>query len=73
MRLKDFKCDFCDYTCGGNGDLRKHLEALHDYKEWRCQKCNDFFMRKSLLNKHMVEKHVIKQMSKCASTKYVKE
>ena len=73
MGLKDCKCSFCDYTCGGKGDLKKHMEALHELREWKCQKCAAFFMRKSLLNKHMVEKHISKQMSKFASRKYVRD
>ena len=36
-----FKCDKCEYTCSTNGDLQKHIKAVHNkIKDFECELCD---------------------------------
>ena len=38
---KEFKCLKCDYKCSQNGDLKKHIKAVHNkIKDIQCLKCD---------------------------------
>ena len=51
-REKPFQCNFCEKIFSECSTLRKHL-LTHGPRKYKCQYCNQKFVRKDYLNKHM--------------------
>ena len=40
-KIKDVKCDLCEYVCSTNGSLKSHVKRIHHkIKDIKCDKCD---------------------------------
>jgi len=54
-----FNCDHCDYSCGREGNLNKHIRTVHlKQKAFHCGQCNKSFGQTSNLNDHIRTVHL---------------
>ena len=64
MKLRDYKCAECDFSCDTAKQLRRHTIRHHetDKEELKCDKCEDFVAKtKHKLDLHKEKKHGIKR------------
>ena len=65
------KCSKCDYKCGSNADLQKHIKAVHDkIKDFKCNKCDYECSGNSNLQKHIKMVHDKIKDVKCPKCDY---
>ena len=48
-KIKDFKCELCDYKCSSNSSLKQVHDEIKDFK---CELCKYSCSRKSHLQEH---------------------
>ena len=61
------KCDTCGKMFRGNGQLKRHQDAVHlRLKRFRCEECGKCFPRKDYLKKHKICNHTGKRPHVCA-------
>ena len=57
-KIKDFKCDICDFTSSRNVALTRHTKNVHDkIKKYECKICDAKFSENSTLKKHIKSVH----------------
>ena len=45
-----YSCELCQKSFGSNGDLTRHVRAIHEQLKYNCEKCNkQFSFRRALL------------------------
>ena len=53
-KIKDFKCDKCEYKTTTKHNLIHHIKSIHDnIKDFKCDKCEYKTTTKHNLKKHM--------------------
>ena len=52
-----YKCQYCDYQCSLNSELKKHINGTHNGVIYKCNYCRDEFKWKCNLKQHMKKKH----------------
>merc|ERR1739844_879902 len=52
-----FKCSFCDASFTKSGNLKKHVEAVHDGQKFKCSICDASFTHSGSLKKHVEAVH----------------
>ena len=56
---KNHKCPSCDYKCGTNGNLSKHINAVHlQLKGYKCPDCDYECVNSSKLQRHIDNIHL---------------
>ena len=55
---KSFPCIHCDYKATQKGNLKKHIEAVHDDIKFKCKICGVKMSQKGYLKRHIKSKHV---------------
>ena len=54
-KIKDIKCEFCDYTCSINSNLQQHIKAVHyKIKNIKCDLCDFKCSLNSNLQTHIL-------------------
>ena len=54
LKIKNFKCQHCDYRCVKQSNLRQHHKDVHlKLKDFKCSHCNYRCSQKSNLKKHL--------------------
>jgi hypothetical protein len=57
-KIKDIKCNLCDYKCSTKGTLNIHIKQVHDkIKDFKCDLCEFKCSQKSNLDKHIKSVH----------------
>ena len=59
---KSVKCNKCDKTISYSY-LNKHILAIHEKKNYACDKCKKVFTQKTNLRTHILTKHEGKKIS----------
>ena len=55
---RPFKCDICHHSCSQKGDLKKHIESVHEKKKpFKCDICEKTFNRKDNMATHVSKVH----------------
>lgn len=68
---KPHKCDMCDYRCLRNYSLKQHIMVKHkNEKKFSCHMCSNTFVRKDILNKHLLT-HTGEKPFKCNMCEYM--
>ena len=56
-KIKDFKCNKCEYECYSKGNLKRHVKMIHSkIKDHTCELCDYICSSKDSLKIHI--KHV---------------
>ena len=50
-------CQDCEKIFSTKGNLKSHIESVHEGKKFACSQCNHEFALKSSLSKHEKRKH----------------
>ena len=64
-KIKPHLCNLCGRSFGCKTNLRKHIEAVHDRKEYFCEYCTEAFKTEYLYKHHKAEVHEGKGPVKC--------
>ena len=57
-KIKDFKCDKCEYVCSSKGNLQKHVNIVHaKLKDFKCVKCDYVCSSNDTLKMHIKTVH----------------
>ena len=65
-------CQHCEYVSVRPGDLRRHVESMHERQEVVCDKCGKMVLSKQLSrHKHICGRRHICQVSSIASSKKI--
>ena len=68
-RYITLKSALCGKSFQSASNLRKHVEAVHEKKEFECTECNENFKSEYTYKQHMAFKHEGKEMYKCEMCK----
>jgi len=58
-------CTLCGKSFQSASNLRKHVEAVHEKKQFECIECQEIFKSEFTYKQHMAYKHEGKEMFKC--------
>jgi very-short-patch-repair endonuclease len=57
-KIKDFKCDKCEYVCSSKDHLQRHIKQIHaKIKDFKCEKCDFTCSLKENLKNHVNQIH----------------
>ena len=51
------ECNLCDYTCGDDFNMQRHLKSVHGNQKFPCNQCDSVFNRRDHLKEHIQLKH----------------
>ena len=70
-KIKDFKCDKCEFICSSKGQLKQHTKSVHDkIKDCKCDKCLFSCSSNSDLKRHIKMVHDKIKDFKCHACNY---
>lgn len=77
MYNRQFQCNRCDYATNQNGDLKKHVIAIHtNEKGLKCNRCYFLASLQNNLRRHVINMHNDARVLRCErcsfSTKYIR-
>ena len=68
---KSHKCKICSYSCATKGDLKIHINSIHEEKKLlKCSICDYSFSRRDNLKRHIDAVHEGKKPYKCSICDY---
>ena len=70
LKLKPFKCKYCDHSSGYKQALQKHIKNVHSNFTNKCVECGNMFSSKYVLKKHMNTIHMKLKPYKCQYCDY---
>ena len=70
LKLKPFKCQYCEHTSGYKQALQKHIKNVHSNFTNKCVECGNMFSTKYTLQKHMNTVHMKLKPYKCQYCDY---
>ena len=57
LKIRDLKCEQCDYQTYSTYNLQKHVEVNHEKVSMACEQCNYKTASAMKFEKHMKAKH----------------
>ena len=69
LKLKPFKCQYCEYSCGYKQALQKHIQRVHSDLN-KCDECGKLLSSKYTLQNHVNIVHLQLKPYKCQYCDY---
>ena len=64
-KVKPHLCSLCGKSFPSTSTLKKHIDAVHEKKEYECEECKEIFKNKYAYQMHLDFKHRGKESWKC--------
>ena len=64
-KVKPHLCSLCGKSFPSTSTLRKHVDAVHEKKQYECKECDEIFKNKYAYDMHNDFKHKGKESFKC--------
>ena len=52
-----FICEYCNTNFSRKGNLKRHINSIHELINFRCERCEFTTTRKDKLREHIISKH----------------